>query len=75
MLRTYWLSNKVFMNVDDQKTNIYLSRMGGIFLFCILVSGIAVVMIYDFHFYYSLALLVTLLSRIKASWRIVEYDE
>ena len=74
MLRAYWLSNRIFMALDDQKENVYLSRIGFVFLFCILVSGIAVVMIYDFHFYFSLALLVALLSQLKDSWRI-EYGK
>lgn len=70
MFRAYWLSNRFFMAFDNQKANTYFSRIGFIFLFCILVSGIAVVMIYDFHFYYSLALIVALLSQLKDSWKI-----
>lgn len=70
MFRAYWLSNRFFIAYDNQKANIYFSRIGFIFLFCILISGIAVVMIYDFHFYYSLALIVALLSRLKDSWKI-----
>ena len=70
MLRGYWLLNKIFKTSDEQKENSFLSRIGLVFLFCILVSGIAVVMIYDFHFYYSLALLVALLSQLKNNWRI-----
>lgn len=70
ILRGYWLLDKKFKIFDEQKENSFLSRIGLVFLFCILVSGIAVVMIYDFHFYYSLALLVALLSQLKNNWRI-----
>ncbi len=70
MLRGYWLLNKIFKTSDEQKVNRYLSQIGFVFMLCILVSGIAVVMIYDFHFYYSLALLVALLSQLKNNWRI-----
>lgn len=77
MLLGYWRSSKKLMVLVDQKAINYLSRIGFIFLLCILLSGIAVVMIYDFHFYFSLALLTVLLNRLNETWRkrLVRYDE
>lgn len=41
----------------DQKSKVYFNKTFFIYLLAILISGVAVVMIYDFDFYISLALI------------------
>lgn len=48
-----------------EKAIIYLSFICFTFWLCLIVSGIAVVMIYDFHFYFSVALLSASIRNLK----------
>ena len=57
-------------NDADQKTRVYLSKTLFIYLIAILISGVAVVMIYDFYFYLSLALIAAGMLLVNESGKI-----
>ena len=51
---------KFYKNVDKEK--YYIAVEGFLYWLCILISGISVVMIYDFYFYLSIAILAAMLE-------------
>lgn len=53
-----------------EKNNVYLNKILLIYLVAILISGVAVVMIYDFYFYLSLALIAAGMLLVNESSKV-----
>lgn len=69
----FWISRKRICVKEKNKAWTYISNVCLAFWLCLIISGIAVVMIYDFHFYFSVALLAAIVKIVKMSSR-KEYD-
>ena len=63
----YLKMNRLYRKIGTEKNIIYITAEALIFLLCLLISGYAVVMIYDFHFYISVALLAAVYKNIEVN--------
>ena len=62
---SYWRMNKLYRKAKLNKEIVYVTAECLIFWLCLVVSGYAVVMIYDYNFYFSIALLAAIYKNIK----------
>ena len=61
----YWKINKQYRRRGNCKEIVYVSTECFFFWLSLIISGYAVVMIYDFYFYLSVALLTAIYKNIE----------